>query len=85
MSFIFSRPKSQPATPAPAPVIQPVAAPVQIARATVPTGDVAVTEAAATEKKKRRGGAGARRGAGTILTGQEAFLGATTGKTLLGV
>ena len=84
MSFIFSRPKSTPATPAPAPVIQPVAAPVQIARATVPTGDAAVAEAAAAEKKKRRGGAGQRRGAGTILTGQETLFGATAGKTLLG-
>lgn len=83
MSFIFSRPKPSPAPPPPAPA--PVSAPVQIARATVATGDAAIQETAEDIKRKRRGGAGQRRGAGTILTGQETFLGATTGKSLLGV
>jgi len=77
MSFIFSRPKSEPTAAAPAPLPP---APVQLARSTEPTGDAVEAE----EKKRRRGGAGQRRGLSTILTGEQTTFGATAGKTLLG-
>jgi len=90
MSFLFSKPSPAPAAAAPLPpppTVQPasVSAPVQLARSVEPTGDAAIADKAAAEKKQRRGGAGRRRGLPTILTGDQAFLGATTGKTLLGV
>ena len=78
MSFIFSR--SKPFSEAVA-AAAPPSAPVQIARVTEPSGD-AVAQAEK-DKQRRRGGAGARRGIQTVLTGGDAF-GTTAGKTLLG-
>lgn len=70
VSRIFS-PPSQP-SPQPAPAPAPVQLPPQAA------------DAAGDARDRLRGGAARRRGAGTILTGDQTTLGATQGKTLLG-
>ena len=80
VSRIFSSPSPQPAPApaAPAPVVS-APAPVQAAAPIIdPAGDPA-------RRDRKRGGAGARRGGATILTGtQGTEFGTTQGKTLLG-
>ena len=78
MSFIFGGSRSAVQPPPPAPV--------QIARATVPEAGSDAESAilsADQKRKKKRGGAGRRRGTGTIL-GEGGQTGTTATKSLLG-